>query len=182
MIVDEPVKEWMKKPKTGIFNAAVTLSICVHLYACTFFSIFLEHCKSSQTGSPSMLWSLGGGGWWWWSATLSSVWLTTSSCHDATLACVVLEVRRKKDSWADKKWKPYSSTVAWERACCCIMEQRQFEATKSQSWSTMEADHCWLAEDKEGPWMKQVKWVRQSLGIRQNWCCLKNSEERTKQK
>lgn len=52
MEVGEPVEEWMRKPKTGICDAAVTPSMCA------YFSIFIKRCNSSRTGSPSRLPSL----------------------------------------------------------------------------------------------------------------------------
>lgn len=134
MGVDEPVEEWMRKPKTGICK------MCMHLCACAYFSIFLKCFNSRQKGNPSRLPSQLGSECD--RLILSSVWLTASSCHNST----------QDDSWADEKcklvcvhcglWKSFLFFFFFllHNGAETVLI---FDVTKSQSWSTMEADCCW---------------------------------------
>lgn len=151
MVVGEPVEKWTRKPKTGICNAAVTLwSMCVHLCACADFSIFVEHCNSSQTGRLSRLPSLlrSGGEGWRVGHQLPDPLCDPPPAHHTAPRWFLLywKCEEKEKWWADKKWKMCSCVSAWGRSMLV------FECGQS-------------AGDKEGLWMKRVKRVRQSLGL-----------------
>lgn len=83
-VVSEPVEQWMRKPNTGICNAAVIIRVCV----CAYFSIFIHKFKKKKKQAREALSWVG----WGWVGQPSPL------C-DRTPACVLWVVERKAGRW-----------------------------------------------------------------------------------
>lgn len=146
----------MRMPNTGIYNAAVIIvRVCILLY---FYIKKLKKitkpgwqtvrqgcCQRPRSGPER--------------APSCDQPMPAQHAGSCRTGC---GVGRKK--WADVKW---NLTHFWpcERYFCCVMEHRSCEVSKSQSWSTAEANRRWFVNliglpGTKGVQMERVKWGR----------------------
>lgn len=116
-MADEPVEEWMRKPKKGISNVTVSASVwvcarvclCEDLGACSYFSIFLKsNVIKARRGRLSLLSSVAAAAGD--QLTQSSVWPTAHTTTPRRL--VLLWTCEEKE---DCMWKPNRSGSTAER-------------------------------------------------------------------
>lgn len=99
-MADEPVEEWMRKPKKGISNVTVSASVwvCARVFVWGFGCLFIllyffkKQCNQSQTRPPVTAEQCGGGGG---RPAYPIVRVTDGSHYDSTPACSALDVWRK---------------------------------------------------------------------------------------